>query len=150
MISTDNTTVVSYINKQRGICSPMCSNVGNSPLVPGTQYCTQNLSYSRKIQYISRPSLEIGQTSQYRMVFGSIGGQFHFSNTQFSQSGFVCNSIQSQTPIVCISSCGHSKKGKRKVQGVPQSQTAAFPRHQEEEETSKSKQAQIEQMYKKH
>ena len=37
------------------------------------------------------------------------------------------------------------KKGKRKVQGVPQSQTAAPPRHQEEEETDKSKQAQIDQ-----
>ena len=35
------------------------------------------------------------------------------------------------------------KKGKRKVQGVPQSQTAALPRPQEEEETDKSKQAQI-------
>ena len=34
------------------------------------------------------------------------------------------------------------KKGKRKVQGVPQSQTAALPRPQEEEETDKSKQAQ--------
>ena len=31
------------------------------------------------------------------------------------------------------------KKGKRKVQGVPQSQTAAHPRPQEEEETDKSK-----------
>ena len=39
------------------------------------------------------------------------------------------------------------KKGKRKVQGVPQSQTAALPRHQEEEETDKSKQAQTEQTY---
>ena len=29
------------------------------------------------------------------------------------------------------------KKGKRKVQGVPQSQTAALPRPQEEEETDK-------------
>ena len=36
-------------------------------------------------------------------------------------------------------------KGKRKVQGVPQSQTAALPRPQEEEETDKSKQAQTEQ-----
>ena len=34
------------------------------------------------------------------------------------------------------------KKGKRKVQAVPQSQTAALPRPQEEEETDKSKQAQ--------
>ena len=42
------------------------------------------------------------------------------------------------------------KKGKRKVQEVPQSQTAALPRPQEEEETNKSKQAQIEQTYEKH
>ena len=38
-------------------------------------------------------------------------------------------------------------KGKRKVQGVPQSQTAAPPRPQEEEETDKSKQAQTEQTF---
>ena len=42
------------------------------------------------------------------------------------------------------------KKGKRKVLGVPQSQTAALPRTQEEEETDKSKQAQTEQTYEKH
>ena len=40
-----------------------------------------------------------------------------------------------------------SKNGKRKVQEVPQSQTAALPRHQEEEETDKTKQEQIKQMY---
>ena len=44
----------------------------------------------------------------------------------------------------------YAKKGKRKVQGVPQSQTAALVRHQEEEETDKTKQAQIVQMYEKH
>ena len=43
-----------------------------------------------------------------------------------------------------------SKKGKRKVQGVPQSQAATLPRHQEEEETDKIKQAQTEQTYEKH
>ena len=42
------------------------------------------------------------------------------------------------------------KKGKRKVQGVPQSQTTALPRPQEAEETDKSKQAQIEQTYENH
>ena len=41
----------------------------------------------------------------------------------------------------------YPKKSKRKVQGVPQSQTAALPRPKEEEETYKSKQAQTEQMY---
>ena len=44
----------------------------------------------------------------------------------------------------------YRKKGKRKVQWVPQSQTAALPRCQEEEETVKTKQAQIEQTYEKH
>ena len=43
-----------------------------------------------------------------------------------------------------------TKKGKRKVQGVPQSQTTALPRPQDEEEPDKSKQAQIEQTYEKH
>ena len=47
------------------------------------------------------------------------------------------NSLLKQTwkryPLV------QKKKGKRKVQGVPQSQTAALPRPQEEEETDKSK-----------
>ena len=42
------------------------------------------------------------------------------------------------------------KKCKGKVQGVPQSQPAALSRRQEEEETVKSKQAQIEQTYEKH
>ena len=51
---------------------------------------------------------------------------------------------------VSNSTCTHGKKGKRKVQGVPQSQTAALPRPQKEEETDKSKQAQTEQMYEKH
>ena len=33
---------------------------------------------------------------------------------------------------------------------MPQSRAAALPRHQEEEETDKTKQAQIEQTYEKH
>ena len=42
------------------------------------------------------------------------------------------------------------QKGKEKVLGVPQLQTTALPRHQEEEETDKTKQAQIEHTYEKH
>ena len=42
------------------------------------------------------------------------------------------------------------KKGKRKVQGVPQLQAAALPRHVEEVVRDKPKQAQIEQTYEKH
>ena len=42
------------------------------------------------------------------------------------------------------------KKGQRKVLWVPQSHAEALPRHQEEAETYKTKQAQIEQTYEKH
>ena len=42
------------------------------------------------------------------------------------------------------------EKGTRKVQGVPQSQTAALPRHQKEAETDKTKPEQIDQTYEKH
>ena len=55
-----------------------------------------------------------------------------------------------QDKTILYSYLTNIKKGKRKVQGVPQSQTAALPRPQEEEETDKSKQAQTEQTYEKH
>ena len=55
---------------------------------------------------------------------------------------FIC-CLADVTPLLAESNI--SKIDKRKVQGVPQSQTAALPRHQEEEETDKTKQAQIEQ-----
>ena len=42
---------------------------------------------------------------------------------------------------LCVSD--YIRKGKRKVQGVPQSQAAAHPKH-EEKEKDKTKQAQIE------
>ena len=52
--------------------------------------------------------------------------------------------------LECFCSVCFSKKGKRKVQGVPQSQTAALTRHQEDEENDNTKRAQIEQKYEKH
>ena len=94
---------------------PMHGGMGDPPLVPGTQYRYQNLSYSRQIQYIGRPSFKIGQTSQNRIGFGSIGSEFHFPNAQFSQYRFVCNTIQSQTPIVCTSNSGQSCLSDRRI-----------------------------------
>ena len=60
------------------------------------------------------------------------------------------NSVRIKAPnSISASKRKHKKKGMRKVQGVLQSQTAALPRPQEEEETDKSKQAQTEQTYEK-
>ena len=55
----------------------------------------------------------------------------------------ICTEIKNTGSLKNVK--GDAKKGKRKVQGVPQSQTTALPRPQEEEETDKSKQTQTEQ-----
>ena len=63
------------------------------------------------------------------------------------------NKDRNLSTLVSIPQCHnqiHVKKVREKVQGVPQSQTAALPRPQEEEETDKSKQAQTEQTYEEH
>ena len=60
------------------------------------------------------------------------------------------NSSDTEARFLDVNLCIEKTKGKRKVQGVPQSQTAALPKPQEEEETDKSKQAQTEQTYEKH
>ena len=62
----------------------------------------------------------------------------------------ACKRVRLMTSHVKKKKKKKKKKGKRKVQGLPQSQIAALPRHQEEKETDKSKQAQIEQTYEKH
>ena len=89
--------------------------MGDLSLVSGTRYRDQSSSYSRQIQYICRQSFEIGQTSQNRMGFGSVCSKFHFPNAQLSQCGLVCDVIQSQTPIVCISSSGQPCLSDRRI-----------------------------------
>ena len=58
--------------------------------------------------------------------------------------------LVAQPHCIRVYFCMWKRKGKRKVQGVPQSQAAALSKHQEEEETDKTKQAQIEQAYERH
>ena len=60
------------------------------------------------------------------------------------RNGFDCHSIPENINHAM------KKEGKKKVQGLPQSQAAAHLKHKEEEETDKTKQAQIEQTYEKH
>ena len=71
-------------------------------------------------------------------------------NYSYYSVGKICIRLFLTFEIFTTWKCSVTKKGKRKVQGVPQSQTAAIPRPHEEEETDKSKQAQTEQTYEKH
>ena len=105
MISTDNTTVVSYINKQGGTHSPtLCIEVWEI-----LHWCLEHNIILRMCHISGKSNiLEDGllrlDNSQYRIVLGS--SKLHFSNAQISQCGFVCDSVQPQTPIVCLSSSG--------------------------------------------
>ena len=94
MISTDNTTVVSDINKQGGthIPQPMCRGMGAPPLVHGRR-CYQSSTYPRQIQCFGRSSIENGQTSENRMGIGSINRELHIPNAQLPQCGSVCDTL---------------------------------------------------------
>ena len=87
--------------------------------------------------------------------YGKVLGDVHFRHTFFDDNKqFIkwisLNAVNTTTKMQRAAVPKFIKKSKRKVQGVPQSQTAALPRPQEEEETDKSKQAQTEQTYEKH
>ena len=66
-----------------------------------------------------------------------------------AQANYQVRSVQTTPSNINTVGMPSSKKGKRNIQGMPQSQTAALPRHQEEEEIDKTKQTQIEQTYEK-
>ena len=94
---------------------PMHRGMGDTPLVPGTRCSDQSLSYCGQIQYFGRLPFEVGQTCQNGMCFGSIDCKFHIPNAQLSQCGSVCGTIQSQTPIICISSSRQSCPSNRRL-----------------------------------
>ena len=55
--------------------------------------------------------------------------------------GWIIETVKSRSKRSVLCKNNDKKEGKGKIQGVPQLQTAALPRHQEEEETDKTKQA---------
>ena len=106
MISTDNTTVVSYINKQGGTHSPnLCVEVWKI-----LNWCLEQdivirvRHIPRQIQHSCRPPLKTRQTYQVRMGSGSNSCEFSIPDAQLPKCGSVCDKIQPQTPIICLSS----------------------------------------------
>ena len=116
MISTDNTKVVSS-QQARGntFSQPMRTGTENSPMVPETSYCRQDSSYPRQIQCFGRQVIENRQSSQNRVGIGSIDSECNFPNVQLSQSGSVCDSLQSQTATLCSPSSGQSSFRDRRI-----------------------------------
>ena len=72
--------------------------------MPGTRHSYQSSSHSRQIQHSCRPPVKTRQTYQDRMGSGSNSCEFSIPDAQFSKCGSVCDMIQPQTPIICLSS----------------------------------------------
>ena len=109
IISTDNTTVVSYQQARRNTFSQfMCGSMENPPMVPKTSDYSQDLTYLRQIQCFGRQVIENRQSNQNRVGTGSSNSEFNLTNGQLSQSGSVCDTFQSQTSTLCFPSSGQS------------------------------------------
>ena len=76
----------------------------NTQLVPGTRHSYQRSSHPRQIQHSCRPPLKTRQTYQERMGSGSNSCEFSIPDAQLPKCGSVCDKIQPQTPIICLSS----------------------------------------------
>ena len=87
--------------------------MGDPQLVLGTRHRYQSSSYPRQIQHLSRLPVQIGKTCQNRMGFRSNSSEFCVPDAQLPECGFVCNPIQSQTPIKCLPSSRQQSVGDR-------------------------------------
>ena len=116
MISTDNTTVVSYINKQGGTHSPdLCVQVWKILL-----WCLKHHIVIRVRHIPGKFNVLADRLSRIDKVvktvgIGSVDSKFNFPNVQLSQSGSVCDSLQSQTATLCIPSSGQSSFRNRRI-----------------------------------
>ena len=106
MISADNTTVVSYINKQGGTHSPsLCVEVWKI-----LNWCLEQDIVIRvrhipgKFNILAEPPLKTRQTYQDRIGSGSNSCEFSIPDAQLPKCRSVCDKIQPQTPIICLSS----------------------------------------------
>ena len=106
---------------------PLRRSLGNSQLVPGTRHRYQSSSHSRQIQHSCRLPIKIRQTYQDRMGSGSNSCEFSIPDAQFPKCGSVCDTIQSQTPIICLSSTRQQSTSDRcPVHGLESSSYICF------------------------
>ena len=97
MISTYNTTVVSYINKQGRTHSPyLCIEVWEI-----LHWCLEHNIVIRVCHILGKFNILADHLSRLDRPLKtewaldqSTGSEFHFPNAQLSQCGFVCDMIQ--------------------------------------------------------
>ena len=116
MISINNTTVVSYINKQGGThSSNLCVEVWKI-----LQWCLKHHIVVRICHIPGKFNVLADRVSRIDKIVktvgtGSIDSEFNFPNVPLSQSGSVCDTFQSQSATLCIPSSGQSSFRNRRI-----------------------------------
>ena len=135
LISTDNTTVVAYLNRQGGdtFTRSLHGSLENSNMVSSEPNKSSDKTHSGEIQCPGRSVKQNNQTDLNRMGSQSIGCERSFSNDPISQFRSVRNSSKSQTSTVCISDSGPKGTFNRRSHNELESHTrlcvSSFPSH---------------------
>ena len=104
LVATDNTTVVAYINKERGdeIGLSVCPTVENSVLVHQAASNPQGTSHPRLAERDSRQAIQTWPDHSNRVVTSSRSVPSFMFKVASATSGPVCHQVQQQTTTVCI------------------------------------------------
>ena len=106
LIATDNTTVVSYINKEGGyeIRLTLCPPLETAFLVQSQTDSSKGQAHSGKAECDSRQIVQEHSGYSDRMVSPAGSLRPLMCQVALSSSGSLCNKVQSQTTQVCVPS----------------------------------------------
>ena len=107
LVATDNTTVVSYISKEGG----MCPTVENLDLVYQETSNSQSPTHTRPAEHGSRQAIQVRPDHPNRVVSPSRGIRDGMQQVALASDRPICHQFQQQTASICVSdarSLGHS------------------------------------------
>ena len=117
LVATDNTTVVSYINKEGGMRSgPLCALLADLDLVYQTPSNTQSPTHPRPFECSGRQALPSGSDHSNRMVPPARSFSDNMSQVASAQHRLICHEVQQQVASICVTDirppshcCGRSQ-----------------------------------------
>ena len=120
LVATDNTTVVSYINKQGGyeVRLSLCPPLETPVLVPSQGHNAKGTTYPGSLECDSRQALPTQSGDSDRMGSLPSGFQSVVFQVAPTASGLVCDQVQLQTSPVCVTGPGSGSLGSRRPELV--------------------------------
>ena len=103
LVATDNTTVVSYINKEGGMRSgPLCALLWRILTWCTRKQVTLSPTYSRPAEHGSRQAIQARSDHPNRVVSPSRGLPLNMQQVAPAQNRLICHEVQQQVASVCV------------------------------------------------